>query len=310
MTARSPSAYITSAVLHLLLLALLVLGAYWMRPKQETPTVFELVAGMGDNYAATQAPAAGNTSSPVSIKVDIPEPPAPVATQPEPSPITPAPTEPAPIIQPVPEKKTAPAPTTPKLPNYAKDVARLADKRAANIEKKLRAEQARKAAEEAKKAAEQQKRLTKEEFDRLNAKKPATTSKSSKSGPLRTAKIDVEGITGGVAGGSTANKKGGAGGTALEVQNRDLTQAYIMMIMQRIRESVIEAGITDLLTVRVQFRVSQWGTVSDAVILTSSGSGSFDSAVLEAFRTIGKVPPPPSKQAETFAVNLTLSELE
>ncbi|HEY0945933.1 MAG TPA: cell envelope integrity protein TolA [Opitutaceae bacterium] len=312
MTARSPSAYITSTVLHLLIVAVLALGAYWMRPKEETPTVFELVAGFGDNYAATQAPAAGNTTAPVAIKVDIPEPPTPAVTpQPEPTPITPVAPEPAPVIQPVPEKKAAaPAPTPPKLPNYAKDVARLADKRAANVEKKFRAEQARKAAAEAKKAAEEQKRMTKEEFDRLNAKKPTATSKTSKSGPIRTAKIDVEGITGGVVGGSTANKTGGAGGKALEVQNRDLTQAYIMMIMERIRESVLEAGITDLLSARVQFRVSQWGTLSEATILTSSGSTDFDRAVLEAFRTIGKMPPPPSKQAEVFAVNLTLSELE
>lgn len=310
MTARSPSAYVTSATLHLLIVVVLLLGAYFARQKEDTPTIFEVVAGLGDNYAATEAPAAGTTSTPVSIKVDIPEPPAPVVREPEPSPITPAPPEPAPVIQPAPEKKAAPVPAEPKLPNYVRDINRLANKRAANIEKKFRAEQAKKAAAEAKKAAEEQKRLTKEEFDRLNAKKPAASVKAPAPRTLKTTKIDYEGIAGGVAGGSTANKKGGAGGTALEVENQNLTRAYIAMILQRIRESVLEAGITDLLEVRVQFRVSAWGTLSEAVILTSSGSGNFDRAVLDAFQTIGKLPPPPTKQAERFVVNLRMSELE
>ena len=80
MTARSPSALLLSATLHALLVGVILLFTYaWETQVKDPPKVFELVAGAGDDYAATQAPALGVEGG---VKLTLPEPPAPVLTRP------------------------------------------------------------------------------------------------------------------------------------------------------------------------------------------------------------------------------------
>jgi colicin import membrane protein len=105
MTARSSSAYFVSALLHGAVVALILFIAYMANQTlPDGPKVFELVAGAGDNYGATEAPALG---TPGGIKIDVPEAPAPET--PAPAALTPAPVEPvaAPPVEPAP---VAPAP--------------------------------------------------------------------------------------------------------------------------------------------------------------------------------------------------------
>ena len=70
MTAHSPSAFALSALLHAGVVALVLLGIYYSQlhtPKR--PVIFELVAGEGNNYAATEAPALGSPGGPVKLSI-------------------------------------------------------------------------------------------------------------------------------------------------------------------------------------------------------------------------------------------------
>jgi colicin import membrane protein len=308
MTAQSPSAYFASICLHALVVLVGVL-AFMLSSRRaaEPPAIFELVAGEGDNYAATEAPALGEPDAPPGeTAVSLPK---PVVTRrpdpaPEPEPVEPLPPPPEPVSRPAPAPKATAVPKAEPPPNFVRDIKRLSEKRAANIEKKFRTEQ-KAAADRAKKEAEQQsRRMSKEEFDRLNAGKKAP------SGSRRTADVPsvAKGIRGGVSGGSTANTKGGAGGKALERAEMELTDAYIALILQRIRQTMEQANFSDQLSVRVQFTLSASGEISGVSIRESSGSNEFDRAILDAFRTIPNLGPPPNRKAGTFVVNLRMSD--
>ncbi|MBL9195495.1 MAG: cell envelope integrity protein TolA [Opitutaceae bacterium] len=313
MTAQSPSAYLTSIGLHALVIVLIALTmGLASRPPADALQVFELVAGEGNNYSALVAPKLGDplapdssaqtVSLPVPVPTKAPEPAiVPVAdvAPPTPDPVPPAP---APAAK-APATK-APAPTA--APNFVRDIKRLSEKRAANIEKKFKAEQ-KAAADRARKEAElEAKRMTKAEFDRLNAKGKATPTTKGSSAKVPSV---AQGIRKGVLGGSSANREGGAGGTALERAEQDLTEAYISMIIQRIRQSLEQADFSDELSVRVQISVSSAGTLSGVKILTTSGSADFDRAVLEGFRNVGDLGPPPNRKGETFIFTVVAQDL-
>ncbi|MFA6288395.1 MAG: cell envelope integrity protein TolA [Opitutaceae bacterium] len=312
MNNRDPRAFFLSALLHGLVVALLLLFSYALKESEpETPKIFELVAGAGDNYAATEAPALG---SPTGVKFDAPEAPAVApspAPEPEPSPITPAPPEP------VPPTPVAPAPTpvkpaevvkpkpVPKPVDMAKLVTRITQKRADNIKKKFEKEQKEAADRAAKEAAINAKRMTKEEFDRMNK------GGAAKPGTSKAAKIDAEGIAGGVIGGSTSNKTGGAGGKALTREQMELSDAYIAMIIQRLRQAHQKPdGLSDLLQTRVSFRLNADGSVSDVRIVRSSGNNDYDNSVLATFRKVRLPTPPANLKTDVYIVTFKMKEDE
>jgi TolA protein len=228
--------------------------------------------------------------------------------RPTPTPtITPA--EPEPVIQAAPEPASKAAATikSPTIPNMARNIERLADKREANIRKKVEQQQKADAAAK-KKADEAAKPLTKAEFDRQIANKKTASSKSNSNTPISTKQIDAKGIASGVLGGSTANTKGGAGGTALSRSEGDLTEAYAALIVQRIRQALESASFNDVAAVIVQFQVSATGAISGARIVQSSGNTEFDQAIIKALQTIRPVGPPPTGRAETFRIPIRLRE--
>ncbi|MDF3059590.1 MAG: protein TolA [Rariglobus sp.] len=306
---RTPGAIFASATLHAVLIGLIVWFAWHNQPK-EVPQIFELVAGEGDNFAATEAPALGVPG----VKIDIPE-----AAAPSPSPVESAPPEPEPSpimaaaepVEPVaPPVKTPPkpAPVEPKIPNMAKMVDRISDKRATNIEKKFKKEQQAAEAAAAKEAALNAKRMTKAEFDRLNKGKSSPSQKPG-TGPLSTKRIDTAGIAGGVAGGSTANKTGGAGGKALTRQDIELSEAYISLLVQRLREAHQRPeGLSDLLQAMVKFRLTSSGSVTNVTIIHSSGNTEFDQSVLAAFRRITLPPPPANLKTNDYTIPFRMKE--
>lgn len=143
MSAQSPSAYGLSALVHGGAVALVLFFSYAADSMvKDSPKVFELVAGSGDNYAATSAPALGNSVSPVRLQVPAPLP----VTEP------PVAKELPPPIQSAPE--TAPPTARPKAAKPVDLVASL--KRAeARREKRLEERYAKEqAAEEKRLAAE------------------------------------------------------------------------------------------------------------------------------------------------------------
>lgn len=315
MSARTTNAFFASTALHALLIGLIAWFAYVAnKPAKDAPQIFELVAGEGDNFGATEAPALGVAGG--GIKLEIPEPPAPnpspieaAPAEPEPSPVVAAaaPIEPAPPVK-APEKP-APAVKEYKPVNMAKMVDRIADKRAANIEKKLKAEQ--KAADEraAKEAALNARKMTKAEFDRLNKGKSSASQKSSGGGTGSLKRIDTEGIAGGVAGGSTANKTGGAGGKALTRADIELSEAYISLLIQRLKEAHQKPeGLSDLLQATVKFRLTSSGAVTNVTIISSSRNSEFDQSVLAAFRRITLPPPPANLKTSDYTITFKMRE--
>ncbi len=310
MSARTTNSFFASAVLHAVL-AVLVMWFTWTSTKTDKDSlpIFELVAGDGDNFAATEAPALGVEGG---IKLEIPEPPAPspspveaAAPEPDPSPVVEASSPVEPVAPPV---KPTTAPVKEYKPvNMAKMVDRIADKRAANIEKKLKAEQDRAAKAE---AAANAKKMTKAEFDRLNKNKSLAAQKPGSSGTgTSVKKIDTEGIAGGVAGGSTANKTGGAGGKALTRQDIELSEAYISLLIQRLKQAHQKPdGLSDSLQATVKFRLTASGAVVNVTIVSSSRNPEYDQSVLAAFRRISLPPPPANLKTNDYTITFKMRE--
>ncbi len=292
MTARSPSALLLSASLHAALVGVILLFTYALQTQvKEVPKVFELVAGEGDDYAATQAPALGVQGG---VKLTLQEPPAPVLTPlamavSPPAESTPEPqVTQAPVEKPVAVTKTPAKPADNTAPNFSRQIKR----------KIIRAES--KAKQEIKKEREaEQKRLTKEEFDRQN--KAAKIAAAG--GNPNVKHIDAEGIAGGVVGGSTASKSG-AGGKALTREEGELMDAYFSLLKRRMLENLDKPpGLSDSLIAIAEFRLGADGSVSGAQITRSSGSAEFDRAVLDAISRFRPIGARPDHKGET--VNLT-----
>ncbi len=301
MTTRSPSAYFLSAFLHTFVIVGMLLFALMMRPEEkDTPHIFELVAGEGNNFAATEASALGTEGG---IQVEMPEVPAP----------TPRPAPPEPVIVPAPAPTPAPTPTPAPVPKAVVQPAPVAPppapkapvpKAAPLVRPETREEAIRRRIEEQKQA-----KMTEEEFRRQNpGAKSSPAPKAPAPAPIRTTKIDAAGIAKGVVGGSTTNRAGGAGGNALSRAESDSLDAYAQLIIQRIRLALESARLSDLLQVRVAFNVSANGAISGARVLTSSGSAEFDRAVVGAFQTIPSIGPPPTNRAESFSVTIRMRE--
>jgi colicin import membrane protein len=267
MTARSPSAFALSTLLHASVAAVILIGIFYSQQHAPVrPVIFELVAGEGNNYAATEAPALGSSDGSVKFTA--------AKINPAPLPATPQVVETAP---------TQPAPV--QVPDFNKTLKR-ADARAL-----------KKAAAEAKAEQEaEKKRLSKADFDRLHGKSATPKTASASTRAVNVPRIDAQGIAKGVVGGSTANKTGGAGGKALTREEHSLLDSYIVFLRQQLRaafEEVKPPGLSDRLVAIVEVRILSDGTLTDARIIQSSGSDEFDHAVLEAIarvRPIGTRP--------------------
>ena len=301
MTARSPSAFMLSATLHAFFAAAMLYTAYALKDEViDKGKVFELVAGEGDNYAATEAPALG---APGGVKFELAAAPAaaapaPVFTPPEPiaepQPVVPAlveavplpPTpkaEPKPKPEPSPVVKADPKPTAkaePAVPNFVNKMKRVQ----VRIDSKQKAQRAKEEKEAARQAALAAKNAE------IAAKKAELMGQGKAGGgQSKIAKIDAEGIAKGVLGGSTSNKVGGAGGTALSRGEQDLMGTYFALIKQRLRDVMKQVDGDDNIVAKVEFHISPAGTFSQVHIIKSSGNADYDQAVLDAFREVSSV---------------------
>ena len=277
--ARYPGAFVVSACLHVAVVVALLLLLWWSRREQPpVPQIFELVAGAGDNYAATEAAAAATPAPPTeTVNVELPEA-LPVITK---ELVLPPP--PAPVVERTPPPKVEPKKAETKQPAPKKAEPRK---------------------EEPKKTESLVRPTTFQDFVKKEGT-PKAAPKAAPPAPIRAKSIDVDRVVQGVAGGSTA-VKAGASGTALSVAPND--QAYVAMILDRIRRSMEAAGVTELSEARIEFRVAANGELSAPRILRSTGSAAFDQALITAFRTIRPIGPPPSLRAEFFSVTIRMRE--
>jgi len=307
-----PAAFVTSVLLHGLVVAVLLLAAYSKSFESKPATkIFELVAGEGDNFAATEAPALG---SPGGIKLSVPAPPvprpepvAPEVTKPEPVPEKPIPTPPVPtppiptppvpkppmpVAPPVPKQEPVKSPTEPKpTTSKTKTMAEQMRWEAIRSESKIKTQIARD------KAAEK-KRLEQE-------------AKVAKAAAASAPRVDVEGIVKGVQGGSTANKVGGAGGKALVRSDApEMMDAYFGMLRDRLLKALDKPpGLSDTLVAEAEFRIGADGSIRGAKIISPSGSAEFDRAVLEAYSRV-RMPARPDGKSSVQTARFRTKDLE
>lgn len=312
MSSSNTNGFFLSTLLHASVIGVFLFFTYAVNQQiKEQPKVFELVAGEGDNYMATEAPALG---VPGGLKVNIPKMPTPESAAPEPAaPVPPAPepvVEKTPITAAPPTPKTPPKTTTAKaepkeepIRDFSKDVNRIAKKRAARLEAKYRAE--REAAERKAKEEELKKhRMTKEEFDRQNRNEAGAKRGG---GSIKVSKIDAEGIATGVTGGK--GSKPGAGGKALTRDEGEALDLYFSLLKRRLKEALDKPpGLADTLVATVEVRIGADGTLSGAHIKRSSGSDEFDRAALEAVARVRSIGPRPDGKSEILNIPFRMRE--
>ncbi|HEY5227283.1 MAG TPA: energy transducer TonB [Opitutaceae bacterium] len=276
MSAQNPGAYGLSALVHGGAVALVLFFSYAAdRLVKDEPKVFELVAGPGDNYAATAAPALGGeggikVTPQAPIPTPLPEPPAPKA---EPSPIQAAP-ETVPVPAPAPRAKAPP-----KSVDLLKSLKQAEARRTKRLEARYEKE----------KAAEEK---------RLEAQR-------------KIAHVDAEGIREGVIGGSAENKKGGAGGKALTREEGNELEAYFALLLSRIKEShTPPEGVADNLSAKVELFVAADGSISHVRITSSSGNAEFDRSVIDACEHTRSIGPRPDGRSETVSFTFKMREDE
>lgn len=305
MQANSPNAFFLSAFLHAGVVALIFLFGYLTSDAdKKPPKIFELVAGEGDNYMATEAPALGEEGG---VKMPpIPQLPV-IKSAPEPEPLPPPVTAaPEPVIQRAPEPKPAPTkkPAPDEIRDFSKDVKRISQKRQARLEavdKKKREAEERKAKEEALK----KQRMTKEEYDRQNKNAKSPTGSS-----MKIARVEVpEGIRKGVPGGSTANKKGGANGPAMSREEGDALDLYFSLLKQKLKEALDKPpGLSDSLVAIVEVYIGADGRLGNPKIKRSSGSQEFDQAAMEAIARVRSIGAKPDRKGEVLNIPFRMRE--
>jgi colicin import membrane protein len=299
MTARSPSAYLSSATLHAVAVVLLVAAAWVTNQQTRAPVkIFDLVAGEGDNWAATEAPALG---TPDGVKLQVPATAEPVPRIAEPEAAPPEPIAAAPI----PEAPPAPATTAKTTSTNVPDLVRTAKKVAAKVEQKIaqrqRMEDAVAADKARKEAAAAKKIMTKEQYDKLYGKQANPTGKAG--GATKIARVDAKGIAGGVAGGSTANTVGGAGGKALSREEASVMEGYFSFLKQKLEQAhEPPVGVSDKLSVRVEFMLAVDGSISQVHVVRTSGNKEFDQSVLDAFKRVRPIGTRPDGRSEAITL--------
>jgi colicin import membrane protein len=286
MNAHSPGAYGISALIHGGVAALILFFSYAASSVvKDTPKVFELVAGAGDNYAATAAPALGSETGVKLEAAPVAQAETPPAPKAEESPIQPAPLEKTPVTKAqVPKATTTPKPAKPAKPvDLVASLKRAEMRRELNLEKKYKKEQE---AEEKRQAAE--------------AARAA-----------RVQHIDAKGIHDGVIGGSTENTKGGAGGRALTREEGSELDAYFALLLSRIKENhTPPEGVSDSLAARLEFFVAADGSLSHIRIVKSSGNHEFDRSVIEACERTRSIGARPDGRSETVQMTFKMHEDE
>ncbi|MBI5768175.1 MAG: TonB C-terminal domain-containing protein [Verrucomicrobia bacterium] len=277
MTARYQNGFLLSAGLHAAALTAALLLGYAASLERKPPQrILELVAGEGDNFGATVAPALG---TPGGVKLDLPKPATPkvqpVIPQPEPAPVEATPVKPEPA-----KVTTPPAPVT-------KQGTKAPPTMAQDLRRKLWRAEARGKEAAAKERVAEQARLAKEEQAKARS---------------QVKHIDAEGIAKGVVGGSTENKVGGAGGKALTSSGGTEMEMYFAMLIARVREAWEKpGGVSDSLVAEAEFRVAADGSISGVRLIKRSGSGDFDRAVVEAFSRV-TMPKRPDGRGDTHTL--------
>jgi len=280
MRPYSPSAYLTSVVLHGFVVALAVLTTlYVARSEKVAPAIIELVAGAPTAPDELEAPALGNTTNPIKVTVPKVElPPEPPQAEPEAVETPPAPVKTPPKTEAV---KTPPPKAKSDLPKPDTSMAKQMNK--------------------------QVKQSYKEFLKKNPIKQQSVVSQVRRSG--KAPQVDVQGIASGVRSGSTTNTRGGGGGKAMSREESDQLTTYISFLVQELKRSYeAPSGVSDQLAARVTFDITASGAILNPRIVKSSGNRDFDNAVLDAFRRVRSIGPTPNRRPDTWTITFKMSD--
>ncbi len=314
---RFGGAFWLSATIHGLILGLLLFLTLVVGERVVPQTkIFELVAGEGDDFMATEAPAGSEAGQAESGEINFTTPtevPTWTPPAPDPEPAAPAP-PPTPVsrVEPTPAEPVKPVvkpePVTPPVPNFTRQINRkLAnEKKKADREIQKQREADTRAAKERELAS---KRMSYDEFAKSTGKSSSRSTAGGGTGAPGP-RVDASGIKKGVTGGTGAGSKG-AGGTALSASAEgSAMERYFSMLRSRLRENHEKpGGLSDLLNAEVQFTIAANGSISGVRIVRSSGNSDFDQSVIEAFSRVS-MPARPDGKTDTIKLVFRMKELD
>ncbi len=316
---RMGGALWVSAAAHAFVFGMMILLTLAVHDRaEEKPKIFELVAGEGDDFMATEAPSGSEAGQAESGEIQFTSPgdvPTWTPPAPEPEPVAPvAPPEPPPSpvtkVEPVPAEPAKPAVETPPapVPNFARQIKRTIQKEKAKTDKEIK-KQREADARAAKERELASKRMSYQEFAKSNGSKTNASQRPNAAGTGAPGpRIDASGIKKGVTGGTGAGSKG-AGGTALTAAEGERMERYESMLIQRLKEAHEKpGGLSDLLNADVRFTIAANGSFSGVRIVRSSGNADFDQSVLEAFGRV-KMPARPDGKTEVIELTFRMKEL-
>ena len=297
---RFGGAFWVSVALHGSAVVLGVLLTLTLREKDEPPPqVFELVAGDGNAYDATEAtqgvqnPTPQMTMPTINSVQEWTPPPTPVA------PVEPAePTPVAPITpKPPPVAKAEPA------PNFKQQIAsakRLEERKADREIKQQRAEEAR-----LEKASYAQFLRDQKAKSSPSQRAPTpTATPTPKPGP----RLDPNAARRGLE--SATSTGAGASGTAAKADTGAALDRYFAMLRERLRANHEKpGGVSDLLSAEAEFTLAANGAITGVRIVRSSGNPDFDASVLEAFARVRSIGARPDGKTGTHRLTFRMKEV-
>ncbi len=313
---RYGPAFWVSASLHGTLLALLiVLTLAVQNRKDDAPKVFELVAGEGEDFNATEAPSGSEQGRAETGEINFTSPTAvPIWTPPaaEPDPVPEPVREPAPPqvtkVAPVPEpvKQTVTPPPVP-VPNFTKAIKKTIQRAEQKTDREIK-KQREAEARAAKEKALADKRMSHEEFLKSQGSKTSPSQRATAGGGGTPGpRVDANGIKKGITGATGAGSKG-AGGKALTATEGAAMERYFSMLITRLRDGHEKpGGVSDLLSAEVQFTLAANGAIASVRIVRSSGNADFDQSVLEAFSRV-KMPARPDGKTDVQRLTFRIKE--
>lgn len=270
MRPNSPSAILTSLILHAFVAALIFVTTVFVAQSDKVqPVIFELVAGSLTAPDELFAPALGNTTRPV--KLEVPK----VNLPPDVS--DPVVEEPTVVTQPVVREKTPPA-----RPKADSPIAK-----------------------ETKKSA----KVSYDEFLKRNpppkisaAPKPRTPRV-----PKIDTQGIIGGVRGGS---TANTRGGGGGNALSREQQNQLDTYISLLLQELKKAHELPPGVSDQLQARVTFDITASGAILSPRISKSSGNRTFDESVLDAFRRVGSIGPTPTRRPDTWTVTFRMSDDE
>ena len=312
---RYGPAFWVSASLHGTLLALLIILTLAVQGrKDDAPKIFELVAGEGDDFSATEAPSGSEQGRAETGEITFTSPTAvPIWTPPaaEPDPVPEPARQPAPPqvtkVAPVPEpvKQTVTPPPVP-VPNFTKAIKKTIQKAEQKADREIQ-KQREAEARAAKEKALADKRMSHEEFLKSQGGKTTAAQRQPSGGGTAGPRVDANGIKKGITGATGAGSKG-AGGKALTASEGAAMERYFSMLITRLRDSHEKpGGVSDLLNAEVQFTLAANGAIASVRIVRSSGNADFDQSVLEAFSRV-KMPARPDGKTDVQRLTFRIKE--